>query len=94
MGANNTKASHDMMHKLFLGFAVGLALCLTACRNDPPNQLRHDPNYTHGYVCPMDCEKGKVYGQPGECPVCHMKLVWKEVRVKDLIQGADSAEQK
>ncbi len=57
------------------------ALMLVACKNDPPAQLHHDPNYTHVYVCPMDCEKGKTYEQPGECPVCHMKLKQKEVRV-------------
>lgn len=68
-------------------------LLLAACPNDPPNQLRHDPNYTHAYACPMDCEKGKMYEQPGECPVCHMKLVQKEVRVKDLNPSADSTKQ-
>ena len=26
------------------------------------------------YVCPMDCEKGKTYGQPGKCPKCEMDL--------------------
>lgn len=27
------------------------------------------------YQCPMRCEKDKVYNHPGNCPVCHMKLV-------------------
>lgn len=26
------------------------------------------------YQCPMDCEKGKLYEQPGACPVCNMAL--------------------
>ena len=26
------------------------------------------------YVCPMDCEKGKTYDQPGKCPKCEMDL--------------------
>ena len=26
------------------------------------------------YICPMDCEKGKSYPQPGQCPVCKMDL--------------------
>lgn len=26
------------------------------------------------YQCPMDCEKGKLYDQPGSCPVCKMDL--------------------
>ena len=28
-----------------------------------------------GYECPMHCEKDKVYGKPGNCPVCNMKLM-------------------
>ena len=27
------------------------------------------------YACPMDCEKGKTYTEPGKCPVCEMDLV-------------------
>ncbi len=27
------------------------------------------------YQCTMKCEKDKVYNQPGNCPVCNMKLV-------------------
>jgi P-type Cu+ transporter len=27
------------------------------------------------YFCPMKCEGEKVYNEPGNCPVCHMKLV-------------------
>lgn len=26
------------------------------------------------YQCPMDCESGKTYDKPGECPVCEMDL--------------------
>jgi len=26
------------------------------------------------YQCPMDCENGKTYDQPGTCPVCAMDL--------------------
>lgn len=26
------------------------------------------------YICPMDCEDGKTYSDPGTCPVCGMKL--------------------
>lgn len=28
-----------------------------------------------GWICPMDCELGKTYDAPGECPVCGMELV-------------------
>ncbi len=27
------------------------------------------------YQCPMKCEGEKVYDEPGNCPVCNMKLV-------------------
>jgi hypothetical protein len=27
------------------------------------------------YQCPMNCEGNKTYNQPGECPVCNMRLV-------------------
>jgi hypothetical protein len=27
------------------------------------------------YFCPMKCEGSKTYDQPGNCPVCNMKLV-------------------
>ena len=27
------------------------------------------------YACPMDCEEGKTYEAPGQCPVCKMDLV-------------------
>lgn len=26
------------------------------------------------YQCPMKCEGEKTYEQPGNCPVCNMKL--------------------
>ena len=26
------------------------------------------------YQCPMDCEEGKTYEEPGSCPVCGMDL--------------------
>ncbi len=31
-----------------------------------------------GYHCPMDCELGKIYKNPGSCPVCKMDLKKKE----------------
>ena len=30
------------------------------------------------YQCPMDCENGKTYEEPGKCPVCKMDLKLKE----------------
>jgi len=33
------------------------------------------------YQCPMKCEADKVYNQPGDCPVCHMKLMPANVEI-------------
>ncbi|HNL39043.1 MAG TPA: heavy metal-binding domain-containing protein [Saprospiraceae bacterium] len=75
--------------KLIFAFVM-LGWLFAACKNDPPNQLHHDPNYTDVYICPMDCEKGKMYGQPGKCPVCHMDLKQKDVKLEDLNRAKDS----
>lgn len=29
------------------------------------------------YICPVDCEKGKLYHEMGKCPVCKMDLIKK-----------------
>lgn len=79
-----------MIVKLISGLAFVLALCFTACHNEPTVHFKHDPNYVDRYACPMNCEKGKTYAQPGECPVCHMKLKPKEVRVEDLNREPDT----
>lgn len=76
------KNVHNMTLQWCSGLIFGLVMCCFACRNDTPIQLHHDPNYTHAYACSMDCEQGKTYEQPGDCPVCQMKLVQKEVRIK------------
>ena len=35
------------------------------------------------HQCPMDCEKGKSYTEPGKCPVCKMDLKEKKVDVEE-----------
>jgi len=39
------------------------------------NQYSAKVEKSTGYQCPMHCEGDKVYDQPGNCPVCNMKLV-------------------
>jgi hypothetical protein len=39
------------------------------------------------YQCPMDCEDGKTYEEPGMCPVCKMDLKLKEP--EDAHEGHD-----
>ena len=51
-------------------------------RDDQDKQIdvdqKESADHAH-YQCPMDCEEGKVYEEPGSCPVCKMDL--KEVDV-------------
>lgn len=48
----------------------------------PPEnlQVKHSKKYAKGtFYCPMQCEGDKVYDQMGDCPVCGMDLVPKEL---------------
>lgn len=54
---------------------------MTACNNETKTAAAHSETATaakddhqHSYRCPMNCEKGKTYDKPGECPVCGMTL--------------------
>lgn len=65
-----------MNFKLFFSFALFAGLLFAACKHESKNTL---PAATADaknvkYQCPMDCEKGKLYDQPGSCPVCKMDL--------------------
>jgi len=50
----------------------------TSMMNRSKEKLETNENHIHstkeGYQCPMDCEKGKVYDEPGSCPICKMDL--------------------
>lgn len=55
----------------FLSFFLVLlcsTLFLPSCQNNPQKEDKT-------YVCPMHCEGEKTYTDPGDCPVCNMKLV-------------------
>lgn len=49
-------------------------------KKDHDHEMNHDQHEmkndgkTAIYQCPMDCEKGKTYNEPGKCPVCNMAL--------------------
>src|SRR5690606_37303231 len=47
-----------------------MSLVFTNCN---PPEINTEKE-TAQYVCPMDCENGKVYDKPGRCPVCKMNL--------------------
>ena len=60
---------------------LGVAFAIAACANNAENKTGSDStqtastdNHKHSYRCPMDCEKGKIYSEPGKCPVCGMAL--------------------
>lgn len=48
--------------------------------SDADHQEMHQDTTAHHehahakYKCPMDCEDGKTYDEPGQCPVCEMDL--------------------
>jgi|GEM_PF-2397584 len=50
-----------------------LAVCSAACKHKNA-QNASGSTTASAYICPMDCEKGKTYPQPGTCPVCKMDL--------------------
>jgi len=56
---------------------VMIALGWSACGHDSAkSSIASDnaPDSATQYICPMNCEKGKTYDQPGTCPICHMDL--------------------
>ncbi len=76
--------------------AIFSLLALAACKNDPKTTSTNtaSPNVADApmvspqkvaYICPMDCEQGKTYDQPGTCPVCKMDL---EVAGSDQLRHA------
>ena len=69
--------------KITKRFAVLLVtvLFITACNNDAKNkagaqaaETAGTDEHKHSYRCPMNCEKGKTYNEPGKCTVCGMAL--------------------
>ena len=44
--------------------------------NDQEINSEENEEHSHSieYKCPMDCEDGKTYNEPGDCPVCGMEV--------------------
>jgi uncharacterized paraquat-inducible protein A len=60
-------------------FSMIATLAFASCNNSQKAETKTDNTQTAAlYQCPMDCEKGKTYDKPGQCPVCNMDLVKKE----------------
>ena len=55
------------MKKIYGIVALSLAITLlVSCSNNAKKAGK--------YKCPMECEKDKVYDEPGKCPACNMDL--------------------
>lgn len=55
-------------------FLILASVCV-ACNSSKESRYTHSEEETvSGYICPMDCEDGKIYEEEGECPVCGMAL--------------------
>ena len=89
VGKYLTGVNHQLRNRVFLFnifntismkniFVAGVLLALwgiamPACKHQ---SNKHTGPVAPGtkFICPMNCEKGKTYDQPGTCPVCHMDL--------------------
>jgi len=67
-----------MKNMLIAGLALALSVvAFNACKHDHSKQNTQTTEAAAPgtkYICPMNCEKGKTYDQPGTCPVCNMNL--------------------
>lgn len=68
-----------------------LVSVFSSCNNKQSEQGHENHVQDEGdYICPMRCEGEKTYPQPGNCPVCKMKLVLVE---EELIQAISPSKQ-
>ena len=95
------------MKKVILMIAVVAAFTFTSCKKDKAEEVKTEVEAVDAveqeaqevlasndvlHQCPMDCEKGKSYTEPGKCPVCKMDLVEKKVELhEDTEVKKDSA---
>jgi hypothetical protein len=53
---------------------IGFIASMPSCKNQSETSPHVHKAGEQVYMCPMDCEKGKHYDNPGKCPVCGMNL--------------------
>ena len=72
------------MKKAILVFAMIFAIgfTTTSCKSDKKKEEKKEMA-TAVYQCPMNCENGKSYTEPGKCPVCKMDLKEKKVSMDE-----------
>ncbi len=72
-----------------IAFLCVSAIVFTSCKDEKKKEVKKEvveevkkevkkEAMAAKYQCPMDCEKGKTYDKPGNCPVCKMALKKKE----------------
>lgn len=66
--------------KFLLFLITILAVIIAGCTSYSQKEMADEKSLIHsetrqGYTCTMNCEKGKIYDQPGNCPQCGMELV-------------------
>lgn len=62
--------------------SISTAILLGSCGNETKNETEQQHDHSdstahsgaHTYMCPMNCENGKTYSEPGKCPKCGMDL--------------------
>jgi hypothetical protein len=62
--------------------SICAAIFLGSCGNESQDKGEHNHEHAdstshsgaHTYMCPMNCENGKTYSEPGKCPKCGMEL--------------------
>ena len=89
MTINKHNSKHHWLSKKQI-ISIGTAVLFTfgsttfiGCGNEEAHNHGTETQEEHAqhaeYQCPMDCEKGKIYDEPGICPVCKMDLT----KIKD-----------
>ena len=64
------------MNRIIISALVIFMFSCGPKKEDSSKEIKQDSTKVSAavYQCPMDCEKGKTYDKPGQCPVCGMDL--------------------
>lgn len=77
------KIKSTALSLLLLAFTM---MALSSCKDkkaEPKTETHEELHASATFQCPMDCEDGKTYEEPGTCPVCKMDL--QEVKQGDAV---------
>ena len=60
--------------------SISATMSITSCGSETKKEImdvehsEHSDSTANAYMCPMNCENGKTYSEPGKCPKCGMDL--------------------